>query len=111
MGLIIASSCGLWNTCYCWGGAFVHGEKTQIQMNSTSVFNYNDGTEYPAIVGTCLGTQVLVFVIMFLVGCQGFKSSLWCEREKSELRAAVDLSRSHFPRDDRIERGGVESNS
>ena len=27
VGLIIASSCGLWNTCYCWGGAFVHGEK------------------------------------------------------------------------------------
>lgn len=56
------------------------------------MFNYNDGTEYPAMVGTCLGMQVLVFIIMLLVGSQGFKTSLWCVREKRELRAAVELS-------------------
>ena len=74
LGLIVATSCGYWNTCYCWGGGPMHRNQAdiQIQLNSTSIFNFNDGKFYPAVVGTGLGMQVVVFMIMLEFGWLGF---------------------------------------
>jgi hypothetical protein len=74
LGLIVATSCGYWNTCYCWGGGPMHRNQAdiQVQLNSTNIFNSNDGKFYPAVVGTGLGMQVIVFIIMLEFGWLGF---------------------------------------
>lgn len=74
LGLIVASSCGYWNTCYCWGGGPVHGDNTTVSLNPTNIFNFNDDKFYPAILGTGLGLQVVVFSIMLALGWNGFRA-------------------------------------
>jgi hypothetical protein len=76
LGLIVATSCGYWNTCYCWGGGPTSRNiaDIQIQLNSTNVFNFNDDKFYPAVVGTGLGLQVIVFLIMLDFGWVGFRT-------------------------------------
>lgn len=78
LGLIVATSCGYWNTCYCWGGGpnprYRNTAEIQIQLNSTNIFNFNDDKFYPAVVGTGLGLQVIVFLIMLDFGWVGFRT-------------------------------------
>jgi hypothetical protein len=88
LGLIVASSCGYWNTCACWGGAFVHGDKTQIQLNPTSVFNWNDYVEYPAMVATGITLQICIFLVMLVIGWDGFWALWWSEREKQKIASS-----------------------
>ena len=73
LSLIVATSCGYWNTCYCWGGGPVHGDKTQVPLNPANIFNFNDDTFYPAVVGVGLGLQVVVFLMMLGIGWDGFR--------------------------------------
>jgi hypothetical protein len=81
--LIILSSCGLWNSCYCWGGVMVHSEEgARITPNPTEVFDYNNNVVYPAMVGTCLFVQVCIFGIMLRVGWPGFRAMWWTEKQK-----------------------------
>lgn len=42
----------------------MHGDQAQIQLNSTSVFNFNDDKYYPTAVGIGLGLQVVIFLVM-----------------------------------------------
>lgn len=90
LALIVASSCGLWNTCYCTSGALVYGERGAcVPLNPTNVFDRNNGVIYPAMVTTCLSFQICVFGGMLWVGWPGFKALWWSENEKramSELR-------------------------
>ena len=74
LGLIVASSCGYWNTCYCWGGGPVHGDNTKVPLNPTNIFNFNNGEFYPAIVGTGLGFQLIVFLVMLGFGWNGLRA-------------------------------------
>ena len=77
LGLIVATSCGYWNTCYCWGGGpsprYRNTADIRIQLNSTNVFNFNDDKLYPAVVGAGLGLQVIAFLIMLGYGWVGFR--------------------------------------
>ena len=77
LGLIVATSSGYWNTCYCWGGGpspkYHNTADIRIQLNSTNVFNFNDDKLYPAVVGAGLGLQVIVFLIMLDFGWVGFR--------------------------------------
>jgi hypothetical protein len=76
LGLIVATSCGYWNTCYCWGGGprYRNTADIRIELNSTNIFNLNDDRLYPAVVGTGLGLQVIVFLIMLDFGWVGFRT-------------------------------------
>jgi hypothetical protein len=81
--LVVLSSCGLWNTCYCWGGVLVHGEEgARISPKPTAAFDYNDNVVYPAMVGACLFFQACVFGIMLWAGWPGLRAMLWTEKEK-----------------------------
>ena len=77
LALIIASSCGLWKTCYCWSGALVRGaSRAQCPLNPTSVFDRNNNVIYPAMVATSLCFHVLGFAGMIWVAWPGFRA-MW----------------------------------
>jgi hypothetical protein len=81
--LVVLSSCGLWNTCYCWGGVLVHGEEgARISPNPTAVFSYNDKVVYPPMVVVCLFFQACVFGVMLWAGWPGLRAMMWTEKEK-----------------------------
>ena len=90
LALIVASCCGLWNTCYCWSGALVYGETgARAPLNPAKIFDRNNNVIYPAMVATCLSLQVCVFGAMLWVGWPGFRALWWNEDEKrvaSEFR-------------------------
>ncbi|KAL2044686.1 hypothetical protein N7G274_002460 [Stereocaulon virgatum] len=91
LALIVTSSCGLWNTCYCWSGALVYGERrARVPLNPATVFDRNNRVVYPAMVATGLSLQVCVFGAMLWVGWPGFRALWWSENEK---RAALDMRR------------------
>ena len=91
LALIVASSCGLWNNCYCWSGALVYGEReAHVPLNPTKVFNRNNSIIYPAIVATCLILQACAFGTMLWVEWPGFSALWWSEHEK---RMASELIR------------------
>ena len=84
--LIIASSCGLWKTCYCWSGALVHGtSRAQCQLMPTSIFDRNNKVIFPAMVTTSLCLQVLTFAAMLWVAWPGFRAMWWNAEEMKML--------------------------
>ena len=86
LALIIASSCGLWKTCYCWSGALVHGAaKVQCPLNPTKVFDRNNHVIYPGMVAASLGFQALTFTFMFWVARHGFRAMRWSEKEDAMI--------------------------
>jgi hypothetical protein len=70
--LIVLTSCGYWNTCYCWCGGPVSGENAVCPLNPTNVFSFNDKKWYPAIVAIGLGFQVLIFLSVLGLERHGF---------------------------------------
>ena len=91
IALIVASSCGLWSTCYCSSGALVYGERgARVPLNPTHMFDRNNGVIYPAMVTTCLSFQICAFGVMLWVGWPGFRALWW---SKDEKRAASELTR------------------
>lgn len=84
LSLIVASSCGLWKTCYCWSGALVHGaSKAQCPLNPTAVFDHNNHVVFPAMVATSLCLQVCTFAAMVWIAWPGFRAMSWSADEKS----------------------------
>ena len=89
--LIIVTSCGLFNNCYCWSGALVHGRsKASVALNPVSAFNRNDNVIYPAMVATGLFLQIFVFLIVLWVRRRCFKVMRWSKDGHLEgLRAST----------------------
>lgn len=78
LALIIITSCGLFNSCYCWSGALVHGRgKASVALNPVSAFNHNDDVIYPAMVATGLFLQIFVFLIILWTGRRCFEVMRW----------------------------------
>jgi hypothetical protein len=84
LSLIIATTCGYWNTCSCWAGELLYGAGAPVYLNATQAFNLNDDVKYPAMVATGLSLQGCVFGAMVWVGLPGYTALWWSEREKSE---------------------------
>lgn len=83
LSLIIASTCGLWNTCYCYSGALKYGKKTaRVPLNPTGMFERNNSVRYPAMVATCLCLQVCVFGLVLWLAWPGFRMMWWSEEER-----------------------------
>lgn len=78
LALIIVTSCGLFNTCYCWSGALVLGRsKASVALDPVSAFNRNDDVIYPAMVATGLFLQVSVFLLILWTGRRCFGIMWW----------------------------------
>ena len=78
LALIIVTSCGLFNSCYCWSGALLHGRsKASVALNPVSAFNHNDSVIYPAMVGTGLFLQIIVFLLILWTGWRCFGVMWW----------------------------------
>ena len=78
LALIIITSCGLFNSCYCWSGALVHGRsKASVPLNPVSAFNHNDDVIYPAMVATGLFLQIIVFLLILWTGRHCFGVMWW----------------------------------
>ena len=52
----------------------MHGDNTKVPLNPTNIFNFNNGEFYPAIVGTGLGFQLIVFLVMLGFGWNGLRA-------------------------------------
>ena len=96
LALIIATSCGLFNSCYCWSGALVHGRsKASVALNPISAFKRNNDVIYPAMVATGLFLQVAVFLLIFWARWQCFAVMRWSNDGPLEnLRASTQ---AHAP--------------
>lgn len=88
LALIIGSSCGMFNSCYCFSGIFMFGSKgARIPLNTEPLYEFNYRTIYPAMVSACLGLQVFVIpACVWWIGRSGLGAMRWSEKEK---RAAL----------------------
>ena len=78
LSLIILTSCGFLNSCYCWSGALVLGRgKASVPLNPVSAFNHNDHVIYPAMVATGLFLQISVFLLILWTGRRCFGVMWW----------------------------------
>ena len=87
LALLVASSCGLFNTCYCWSGALVYGQNARAPLNPTGMFDRNDDLLYPLVVAACLFLQMGGSGLMVWSAWRGFRAIWWTEEE---IRAASE---------------------
>lgn len=79
LSLIIGSSCGLFNNCWCSG----LGSGGRVYLNPVDEFGFNNRVYYPAWVGGCFAVQLGVFgAVRWGWGRKGFGVMEWSEREK-----------------------------
>ncbi|KAK3900643.1 hypothetical protein C8A05DRAFT_35709 [Staphylotrichum tortipilum] len=70
--VIVLSSIGIFNTCWCWSGVYSRGlAGAYIDLDPQDERARNLHLLYPAMVGACLGLQLLVYVIMHRVMAPG----------------------------------------
>jgi hypothetical protein len=84
--LLIASSCGLFNNCYCWSGILTLGSRAAVVLNPAKQFARNDKFIYPATVAASLFLQLCVFLWVLWIGRAGLGMMRMRERER---RAAL----------------------
>jgi hypothetical protein len=90
--LIIGSSCGMFNSCYCFSGIFMFGFKgARVPLNTDPLYYLNYWTIYPAMVSVCLGLQI--FVIpgwIWRIGRSGLRIMQWNEKDRmAALQASL----------------------
>jgi hypothetical protein len=95
--LLIASSCGLFNDCWCWSGINVSGHP--VILNPAAQFAANDNKRYPETVGITLTMQLVIFFIMYRRGKRGFDIMKRNEKEKRNA-----LPEEVLPSRERIEK-------
>lgn len=86
LALLVASSCGLFNNCYCWSGALTPFHKAAVVLNPAHQFQQNDGLIYPIMVSVSLFLQLCVFLWIQWIGRSGLGMMRMSERER---RAAL----------------------
>jgi hypothetical protein len=65
VSVILLSSIGIFNTCWCWSGVYSRGILgAYIDLDPQDEREYNLHHLYPAMVGVCLAAQVVVFGVM-----------------------------------------------
>jgi hypothetical protein len=65
--MVILSSCGLFNSCYCWSAVFSRGEDAQIVLDDADERGVNARTYYPGFVVGCIVLQFAVFLCMLFI--------------------------------------------
>ena len=93
--LIIMTSCGLFNSCYCWSGALVLGRsKASVALDPVSAFNRNDEVVYPAMVAIGLSLQISVFLLILWARRRCFGLMAWSNNIYPEELAASTQSQA-----------------
>lgn len=83
LALIIASSCGFFNSCWCWSGVFTLGKrKAAVYLTDLPEFDRYNQVDYPAIIVTCLALQLAFFLLIRWIWRRGFNLLAWSEQEK-----------------------------
>ncbi|KAF2268674.1 hypothetical protein CC78DRAFT_439446, partial [Lojkania enalia] len=82
--LIFLSTCGLFNSCWCWSGPYSLGGKKRVPLNHIPQLNRDFKSTYPIIVVGCLVLECVVFVAMMWIGWNGWVTMRWSEKAKME---------------------------
>lgn len=77
--VIFLSACGVFNSCYCWSGAFSYRGKAHVPLNAAEYYEHNDRTIYPIVVAICLSLQCIVFAVAAIFWWNGLKVMRWSE--------------------------------
>ncbi|KAL2787396.1 hypothetical protein BJX66DRAFT_341217 [Aspergillus keveii] len=64
LGVIVLSSCGIFNSCMCWSALFSRRAGAYVVLDDRDERGFNARTWYPALVAACLGLQMIVFFVM-----------------------------------------------
>lgn len=95
LALIIMTSCGLFNSCYCWSGALVLGRsKASVALDPVSALNRNNHVVYPAMVAIGLSLQISVFLLIFWTRRWCFGLMAWSNNIYPEELAASTQSQA-----------------
>ncbi|KAK4096191.1 hypothetical protein N658DRAFT_519341 [Parathielavia hyrcaniae] len=88
--VILLSSVGIFNTCWCWSGVYSRGlAGAYIDLEPEDERLHNAHHLYPAMVGSCLALQVLTYVVMHRVMRPGGVVFRPREEEKMERYRVV----------------------
>jgi hypothetical protein len=82
---ILLSASGYFNSCFCTGGAIVHGNGARVVLNQSASYPFNNNKFYPAVVSTGIVLQLLIPVLAWRIQRQGFRTMWW----KNPLAASV----------------------
>ena len=84
MTIIILSACGMFNVCYCWSGFLYHPGSAHVPLKGDPIYELNNRTIYPTVVGACISLQLLVLAVIAMIWRRGLKLLRWSEWERSQ---------------------------
>jgi hypothetical protein len=82
---ILLSAGGYFNSCFCTGGAIIHGNGARVVLNQSASWPFNNNKFYPAVVSTGIVLQLLIPVLAWRIQRQGFRTMWW----KNPLAASI----------------------
>ncbi|KAF1815668.1 hypothetical protein P152DRAFT_464462 [Eremomyces bilateralis CBS 781.70] len=65
--IVILSSTGLFNTCWCWSAVYSLGIHAHVILDPIDERKHYGLTLYPTLVGICLGLQLFAYISMYLI--------------------------------------------
>ncbi|KUJ08696.1 uncharacterized protein LY89DRAFT_724737 [Mollisia scopiformis] len=78
--LLVASSCGLGNSCRCWAG--FNNKIKGVVLDPGQQFTENNDYIYPILIGACLFAQYLVFKTALYIGRSGLGIMTWSSKDR-----------------------------
>ncbi|GAB1213110.1 hypothetical protein ATERTT37_002259 [Aspergillus terreus] len=94
--MVFLSSCGLFNSCFCWSAYFSRKADAHIVLDDSDERARNAHTFYPALVSGCLGAQFLLVAWMLRVIRHGSALFRREEKQKQEDWLATHAHRRHL---------------
>ncbi|KAL4880294.1 hypothetical protein BJY04DRAFT_219290 [Aspergillus karnatakaensis] len=94
--IIILSSCGIFNSCFCWSAVFSLRRGAYVVLDDADERNFNASTWYPGLVAACLGLQMLILMIMLFVVRHGSALFRRDEIQKQNDWLETHVRRSHI---------------
>ena len=82
--IIFLSACGLFNSCYCWSGAFYYREKARFLLTTDEFWEAKGRSTFPLVVGVCVALQLAIFGVTAMYLRRGLKLFRWSESSRSE---------------------------
>ncbi|KAL4916729.1 hypothetical protein BDW62DRAFT_202389 [Aspergillus aurantiobrunneus] len=95
--IIILSSCGIFNSCFCWSAIFSLGRAGAfVVLDDHDERSVNAKTYYPGLVAACLGLQMVVVLVMLWTVRHGSALFRRDEVQKQEDWLETHVRRSHI---------------
>lgn len=75
VGLLIATSCDLFTSCWCLSGYWNFGVyQARVYLNPAKDYGENSGRNYPISVSVCFVAQFVFFIAAVVYGSEGFRT-------------------------------------